>query len=287
MFVNNSIKLSDKFNLATYSLDVTPADWTFLLAPFIYLWQGAWLTYGISMVCRRTQDGYMYVVFPVLPPILFIVFAFGLACNVAWLLIWDKQYMEVALIFICLMGCTLYICLVVSLRRLGDFGPYMAREKLTRDIWTLRLLVQNGLSFYAAWGSVASFFNFAIVLTYRTGLTADRQEVGSTVSLIIFSIAIFSWFLLDLFMFENALRYIFMPYITVIVSIIGILTKNWDPNKRNAIYTAALLGAAILLATIKFGMSMYRHYKEPIYGKRSQKYRRPMVSFEVRNLLEQ
>ena len=56
-FVNNTIKLSDKYNLETYKLDVTPADWTFLLSALIYLWQGLWLAYGLAMFCRRTAEG--------------------------------------------------------------------------------------------------------------------------------------------------------------------------------------------------------------------------------------
>ena len=100
LFVNNTIKLSDKFNFDKYFLDVTPADWTVLLTPLIYLAQGVWLTYGLILICRQTEEGPMYALYPVMPPIMYVVFSFSLACNVAWLLIWDKQYMEVALVFI-------------------------------------------------------------------------------------------------------------------------------------------------------------------------------------------
>ncbi len=62
---------------------------------FLHVLQAAWLSYGVSLICRRTPDGPIYVLFPILPPILYVVYSFALACNVAWLLIWDKQYMEV------------------------------------------------------------------------------------------------------------------------------------------------------------------------------------------------
>lgn len=284
--MNNTIKLSDKFNLDQYYLDVTPADWTILLTPLIYIAQGVWLLYGVILSCRQTEEGPMYALYPVMPPIMYVVFSFSLACNVAWLLIWDKQYMEVALVFINLMTCTLYICLVVSVRRLNEYGSMMMRAKLERDIWIIRLFVQNGLAMYACWGSVAAVFNFAIVLTYRTGLTAKRQEVGSTVSLIIFTLEILSWFILDNFVFERLLRYLISPYVVIVTSLVGIITKNFEPAKRNSIYCAALLGLAILLTCIKLVLSTWRHYKHPIFVSKSKKYRRPTVSFEVSQLLD-
>ena len=242
------------------------------------------------MFCRRTAEGPMYLVFPVFPPILYIVYSFSLACNVAWLLIWDKEYMEVALVFINLMTCTLYICLVVSIRRLNEYGHLMIRHKLQKDIWMIRLVVQNGLGLFAAWGTVAAVFNFAIVLSYRTGLKQSRQsgqDVGSTVSLIIFTLEIFAWFIFDNFVFEKLLRYLFTPYGVIVVSLIGIMTKNWNPSSRNAIYTATLLGTAILMALLKLVLTTWRHYKKPVFSNKPQNYRRPVVSFEVRNLLEQ
>jgi hypothetical protein len=195
--------------------------------------------------------------------------------------------MEVALIFINLKTCTLYICLMVSIRRLNEYGHLMARAKLQRDIWLVRIMVQNGLGIFASWGTVASVFNFAIVLTYRTGLSGERQEVGSTVSLIIFTLEVISWFILDNFVLEKSVRYLFTPYATVLISLIGILHKNWDPSKRNSIYTAALFLTVVIMSVIKVVLSTWRHYKRPIFSCNSQRYRRPVVSFEVRNLLDQ
>ena len=261
---------------------MTPADWTFYMTALIYFWQSVWITYGVFTICRKTEYGYMYIAFPVLPPILYVVFSFALACNISWLLIWDREYMEVALVFINLMTCNLYICLVVSLRRLNEFGLLMVRQKLTRDIWFMRILVHNGLAMFATWGTVAAMFNFAVVLTYRTGAEA---EVGSTVSLAIFTLEIIAWWIFDNFVFEKLLRYLFTPYIVILVSIAGILSKNWNPQAPNCLFTMALFGLVALLSIIKTVLSLYRHFKHPLFSTKP-KYRRPMVSFEVRSLLE-
>lgn len=96
LFVSTPGGFAEKFYLEKYKLEVTPADWVFYMSAVIYIWQALWLTYGVANVFRRTTEhGYVYLAFPVLPPILYVVFAFSLACNINWLLIWERQYMEV------------------------------------------------------------------------------------------------------------------------------------------------------------------------------------------------
>jgi hypothetical protein len=278
------MSLSDKFHLSEYSMDVTPADWTFYINALIYFWQSLWLTYGVTMVCRKTENGYFYIEFPIIPPILYVVFSFSLACNISWLLIWDRKYMEVALVFINLMTCTVYICLIVSLRRLNEYGPYMARQNLHRDIWLMRVVVCNGLAMLASWGTVAAMFNFAVVLTYGTGA---RKDVAATVSLAIFTLEIASWWIFDNLVFERLLRYLYTPYIVLIYSIIGILHKNWNSANvsANNILVAILLVITSVLFIIKIILSIYRHRKYPMFVVPESKLKRPQIAFEIRHLL--
>jgi membrane-associated PAP2 superfamily phosphatase len=151
-----------------------------------------------------------------------------------------------------------------------------------KDIWFMRVFVQNGLAMYATWATVASVFNFAVVLTFRTGA---EQEVGSMVSLTVFTLEIIAWWVFDNFVFEKLLRYLLMPYVVVLLSIIGIISKNWTPGATNSIYTVTLLSMTSLLAIIKCILAIYKHWKHPIFNTKST-YRRPVVSFEVRSLLE-
>ena len=277
--------LQKKFYLERYVLDVTPADWSFYQSAIIYFWQSLWLTYGVFNVCRRNDLGYMYVVYPVLPPILYVVFAFSLACNISWLLIWDREYMEVALVFINLMSCTLFICLVVSLRRLNEFGYVMLSHGLNKELWFIRILVQNGLAMFAMWGCVAAMFNFGVVLTYGTGA---KQEVASTVSLSIFTLEILIWWVFDNVVFEKYLRYLFSPYVVLLISIAGIISKHYEKNKysTNTIYTVILFGLVSLLFIIKCVLVAYRHKHQPIFRCSSEFRRNNNVGYEVRGLLE-
>ena len=265
-------------------MDVTPAGWTFYITPLIYGWQALWLGYGLTTICRRVEGGAFYTSLPTQPPILYVVFSFSMACNVSWLLIWDRKYMEVALVFVNLMTCTLYICLVVSVRRLNEFGEVMCRLKLQKEIWVIRLLVQNGLATFATWGSVAAIYNFAVVLISNTGVNVDAG-VGSTVSLTVFTLEIGAWWIMDNFVLEKYLRYLITPYLIILFSLVGIIEKNWDPSATNCIYTVTLALLVAVLFIIKVIMSFYRHRKRPLFSP-EQKYRRPVVAFEVRNLLE-
>ena len=135
---------------------------------------------------------------------------------------------------------------------------------------------------FATWGTVASMFNFAVVLTYGTGA---KLEVGSTVSLAIFTLEIIVWWVFDNFVFEKLLRYLYTPYIVILVSIAGIISNNWNPHASNSIFTVSLFGLVSLLTIIKTVLSLYRHFNKPIFGN-VQDYRRPLVSYEARHLLD-
>jgi hypothetical protein len=167
------------------------------------------------------------------------------------------------LLFVNLMSCTLYVCLIVSLRRLHQFwhsNSPLAVE-VSRDIWIVRLLVQNGLAMFAMWGTVASMFNFAVVLTYRTGA---RQDISSTVALSIFTVEILAWWILDNFIFERYMRYLVTPYVVLLLSISGILSKNWDPQTANAVYTMVLFLLVIILTAAKLTLLVWRHKYRPL-----------------------
>ena len=246
----------------------------------IYMWQVVWLLYGLTTFCRRVNGRYFYSVFPVLPPILYIVFSFSLACYISWLLIWDREYMEVALVFINLMACTLFICLVVTLRSLHEFGDEMFRQQLTKEIWFIRIFVQNGLALFASLGAVAALFNFTVVMTYCTGA---NQSVGSIVSLTFFTMEIVAWWICDNFVFDKLLRYIVTPYLVFLMSLLGIIQENWDPISSSSLYTASLLSFTALLTFIKLILIIYREKSKPIFNHKPQSYR-PQLGFEMGGL---
>lgn len=214
---------------------------------------------------------------------------------------------QVSLVFVNLMAFTLYICLIISIRRLHDYvvgssvelppllrqpsccdfqdgaiietavdndvvvvvpPPYCtAADEHKRDVWIVRLLVQNGLAMFAVWGSVASMFNFAVVLTYRTGA---RQDVSSTVSLSIFAVEIIVWWTFENFVFEQHMRYLVTPYVVLVTSIAGIVWKNHSLNTSNEILVLALLLLVITLAGAKVALLVWRRRRRRRRSHRKQ-----------------
>jgi hypothetical protein len=63
------------------------------------------------------------------------------------------------------MTMFLYVALTISHRNI-----YNAEQKLTQEsiwaLWLYRLLVNNGLAFYATWITVATAINLSIAITY-------------------------------------------------------------------------------------------------------------------------
>ena len=54
-------------------------------------------------------------------------------------------------------------------------------------------------------------------------------------------------------------RYMFIYYPAVVFILSGIIARNWDPTRRNMIFTAVLLALACVATVVKFVLMIYRH----------------------------
>lgn len=75
-----------------------------------------------------------------------------------------------------LIVLTLYICLVISHRNIYDADVLFNVSE--RFIWLYRVLVNNGLAFYATWVTIATMLNFAIALTYDSGGKVNLRNIN-------------------------------------------------------------------------------------------------------------
>ncbi|WAR04414.1 hypothetical protein MAR_019783 [Mya arenaria] len=263
VFNNRTGDISDAFYL-----EVTPAGWTFTIWGFIYAWQAAWLVYALVTICRRKVGTYVYLM-PVFPSVLFFAYIFNNVSNVAWLFAWDQMKLAIALPLIALTPLTLFVCLYFSFKTLYDNPDYLIRNGAIADIWLIRLLIQNGIAFYAAWVTVATFINVALVMTYKNGdlvNTAVPQDVSSTVFLSVVLVVIVVWFSLDMSFLDKYTRYTFAPYITWTVALAGIISKNYDLDTayRNSIISVVVQAVAATCLVVKIPVMIWRHFKRPI-----------------------
>jgi len=129
----------------------------------IYTWQALWLLFNVVIIFVRDNEGdRIYNKPAVLTPIFHLFILINFLLNTVWLIIWDRLEFTVAFVVIFLMTAALYVAIVISHR-----NTYKAELSVQKWVlWCYRILVNNGLAFYATWITVATTVNLAICITY-------------------------------------------------------------------------------------------------------------------------
>jgi tryptophan-rich sensory protein len=73
-----------------------------------------------------------------------------------------------AYVIIVLLTISLYVALVISHKNIYDAEAILKNNNQVY-LWLYRAFVNNGLAYYATWVTIATFLNFSIALTYRSG----------------------------------------------------------------------------------------------------------------------
>jgi hypothetical protein len=142
------------------------------------------------------------------------------------------------------------LSLFVSHRKLNENEEIMRESGLKVDIWLVRILIQNGIAFYATWLSIASNLSFATYIIWRLG--ASVEDAGTAALLLILA-AIIVYFILENFVWRKYLQYTFSPWFVMIIGVVGSLNKNWNYNSptRNNIISLVILIIVTFLFTIR------------------------------------
>ncbi|XP_067950186.1 uncharacterized protein [Watersipora subatra] len=247
-----------------YVTKLSLSGWTFTIWIFIYIWQSIHCIYCLTLICRKNKDGVpLYRQPGHIHFSFYIVYMLNNAFNIAWVFIFDRELLELSVIFICLITFTLYICGVIVCKYLYEAGSYLSSTGNYKDIWLTRLITLNGVAFYGTWCTLASLLNFSIVLQYRATLDADTCA-WVIVGIITFELVV--WFVLETFVFDKHLRYCFSQYIVLVVALCGLLTRNYDPSAPAPyyIYAIVLLGISVFLGLVKVIVMFVKGYKYPI-----------------------
>ncbi|XP_026794068.3 uncharacterized protein si:ch211-161h7.5 [Pangasianodon hypophthalmus] len=248
----------------TYNTQITPSGWTFSIWGVIYFWLTAMLIYIVSTIFRRNAFGPMYCNHSVLPYGFFISWILNILFNISWLLLWDREVMIAALIMLALVAFTNYTMIFFSCRGLKEYGAWLNKYH-NKDLWCIRILVQNGLAVYTTWTSIATLINLTIVVSYDAGMS---KSGAATLSLSLLLVEVIVWFVLENSFLDKHVRYILTVYPVIIVALSGNMTKNFDASApgTNGVFTALLLALACVLFVIKVCLVIWRHIKHPIYS---------------------
>nr|XP_024659552.1 uncharacterized protein LOC112435340 [Maylandia zebra] len=239
------------------------AGWTFFIWTLIYIWLIFMIIYIVAGLFRKNGYGYVYCTPAVLPYGFFISWCLNMGVNIGWLLVWDRELMIPALVFLILIICTNYSMICFICHGIHVYGAWLNKYHKA-DLWLLRVLVQNGVMIYTTWTTVATLLNLTIVLAYETDMS---QDDAATLSYSLLTILLLGWFVLENLVLDKHVRYVCITYPVVIWALSGNLDKNYDAESpsRNGVFIAVLLAAACVLFVIRVGLVVWRHIKQPLY----------------------
>ncbi|XP_067686612.1 uncharacterized protein [Haliotis asinina] len=255
LYPNTIGNISDKL-----MLEITPSGATFSIWGAIYVWQAIWIIYALVNTCRRAPDGYVYNSPALLTVTFFSVSILNWFIVISWTFLWCWELVWAAFVFLALTAITIYTLIGLSCKALAEHSETLIKQERKKEIWLIRTLVQNGLAFYGAWCTIATLLNVATALTYGDHPKFD-QSTSCTIALGILTTELVVFFISDLTILDRHTRYIFSEYIVVVIALSGSITKNWNPEKRNSIFTAILLGMAALCLVVKVVVMLWRHFR--------------------------
>jgi hypothetical protein len=129
----------------------------------------------------------------------------------------------------------------------------------------MRFIVLNGHAVYAAWLLVASSLNFTIWL--KTKLALHAEGWATTLSLIILTIGIIAYWILENFIFPSQMAYTWSPWLVWFIALAGILIKHWRLLREksfNQIFILILSIVCFVFFCVKVILFTVRYTKQQI-----------------------
>lgn len=117
------------------------------------------------------------------------------------------------------------------------------------------VLIENGISLYCTWVTIASLLSLSIVQIYVLGTAYDTS---GTICFTILAVVLVLLTILENTLWEPYLRNVFMHWFVVIWALSGNIAAHWDPANINAIFAVVLLSFAVLALSIKIGLRVSR-----------------------------
>lgn len=242
---------------ARYETDITPAGWTFSIWGVIYTWLTLMVIYLTTYVFRGSWAQCL------LPYAFYFSWLSNMALNVIWLLLWDRESMLAALVVLIMIAITNYSALFFCCYATDYYGLWLQTYHL-KDLYLLRILVQNGLALYTTWTSIASLINFSLVLH----LWGVEKSTAATASLCILFGEVVAWFILENWVLDRWVRNIVTVYPVVIVALVGNIFKHFnavDPT-TNAVFMVVLLVLACVLLLFRICTVTWRNARRPLHS---------------------
>ena len=222
---------------------MTPAGYAFTIWGAIYAWQLLIIIYAWSFVCRPKSQRTIFTG-------VYVSFSIANCLNIAWLYAWGNTFIEVAASLIILLGISLYFSIGLLTGYLHHIRAFVSKC----DLWCTRIIVLNGLCFYAAWSAVTVSTNLTAVIQYKLGLSAvDSATIGLTILVV----QLLPYFLLENTVFDRyGFRCVFTIYPVALWSYCAILLNHWGEEgaERNVYYMLVMLILTAILIVLRISL---------------------------------
>merc|ERR1712013_265984 len=147
--------------------------------------------------------------------------------NMGWIITFSLEQIALAMVVLICIFLTLFANSYISHKYIGGltFGseetyPAYLKTKCARV--TYRILLLNGVAFYATWCSIAQCLNIAIFLTYSVEMDV---YAASQVALGVLTTVIVLYWSLDFYVLRKWLAYTYSPY-AVLLWALGSVSTN-------------------------------------------------------------
>ncbi|XP_028290449.1 uncharacterized protein LOC114454296 isoform X4 [Gouania willdenowi] len=219
---------------------------------FIYFLLGLW---------RRNAYEWMYTTPAVLPYGFHVFFIINFCLNVMWLFLLDREWLLSLLITSMLLMLTTYMMLFLSCQGLKVYGAWLSKYH-NKDLWLLRIIVQNGVAVYATWATLSSLLNMTIYLQHRTETpTCDC----ALLALLLLLMELLGWFLLENFYLDEHVRYILTIYPVVTLWLTGVLRNFESSDTQVYTFAAFILAISVILFVVRVVLVTWRHQKKQLF----------------------
>ncbi|XP_076455619.1 uncharacterized protein LOC143290188 [Babylonia areolata] len=232
--------LGENATESTYVLPVSLADWSVPIWGVVYVYQGSWLAYAVTGICRKTAAGPAYNNPKLLPVQIHIFFSLAVLLQVGWLISMDKQNLGFALLLVLIATGFAVASLGESYRVLASTQSLLMQQERTWDLWAVRVLAQNGLAVFSTWLTLHACLTFVLFLSFGVDTRHVSARTSSLVEICFAGFLVFVYVLSDLTVFDRFSRFVLAPYLAFILFHAAQMDKYW-PDTHAAIFVLLAL----------------------------------------------
>lgn len=238
---------------STFPININPDKSVFAIWFVVFLYQLIWQIYSVATIFRRGDEA------NILSGKVFLCFICYIISMTVWLFLWSHRNLVGAMVTVAISALFLDVALSYSFSDLRDYldvHPVVHKNKL--DVWSQRLLVQNGIMLNASWVALAAIFAFATFLSHSLDVATSTASLVALILLGCFEII---WFCVENCILAKYIEYTFTNYISLLVGLTGILkTLNKGSNDEASLkdLTLALIGITCFFFVIRLGLMFLR-----------------------------